>query len=433
LKYINRQIDAQFEIQRGQPSQDLAKALAVSKRIELSYPLVENGRPLTPPPGGFSELLILFPTTFAAEVAPPYVIIRVRTLPPKPWPFTVGGLLLWLTTDESAGCFDRGITGKGPKALEHIDLQRKDEFSEDILREAIAVFRALQVKIRDIMWCAGFWRITIPNNTDLKVLPWVIANQVCFYKFQSEDPDPDPSALRSKVPQDVEYDDTLYATTSNALLRPGIMVSSSIRVVTKDGKTEETFKTTTSGILVVDRHGQPFITVATHGFEDDGLVYHRNPVKGLVIGKIVDQLPGTDISIVKLNSGLRYVNETFGTKDNPDGIKTNGISPCYPPHLRVFDLIAMDNPFSGSCNGLVLALGAKIPWEEDRDFVMHKWCIFENGNEPVDGSCGSLILDSDRKVVGFFRFKNNSVDCWCVSAMELRTFGYKICGREQQF
>jgi len=152
----DRQIDAQFEIQLEQPNQDLAKAIAVSKQIELSYPLVENGRPMTPPFGDFSELLRLFLTTFAAEVVPPYVIIRARTLPPKPWPFIVGRLLLWLTTDEFADCFDRGRSGKGPKALEHIDLQRKDEFSEDILREAIAVFRALQVKIRDIIWCAGF-------------------------------------------------------------------------------------------------------------------------------------------------------------------------------------------------------------------------------------------------------------------------------------
>jgi hypothetical protein len=430
----NQHIDAQFEVELGQLSQNLANALTVSKRIELSYSLVENGRPTTPPRGDFSELLKLFPTTFAAEVAPPYVIIRVRTLPPKPWPFTVGGLPLWLTTDEFADCFDRGRTGKGRKALENIDLQRKEEFSEDILREVIAVFRDLQVKIRDIMWCPGFWRITIPDDADLKVLPSFVAHQVCFYKFQSEDPDPGPSALGAKVPQGVKYDDTLYATTPNALLRPGIMVSSSIRLVETDGKTEETFKITTSGILVVDRHGQLFITVATHGFEDDGLVYHPTPVKGSVIGRIVDRLPGTDISIVKLNSGLRYVNETFGTTDNPGGIRASGISPCYPPHLRAYDLITMDNPFSGSCHGFVLGLGGIIPEEGDKDYVLHEWQIFENGNEPVDGSCGSPILNSDGEVVGLFRSKKESSNhCLGVSAMELRTFGYEICAGEQQF
>jgi hypothetical protein len=84
--------------------------------------------------------LSLFPTTFAAEVVPPYVIIRVETLPPKPWPFTVSGLPLWLTTDKCAECFDRDRTGKAGKALEYINLQCKNEFSEDILREAAQYF-----------------------------------------------------------------------------------------------------------------------------------------------------------------------------------------------------------------------------------------------------------------------------------------------------
>jgi hypothetical protein len=60
--------------------------------------------------------------------------------------------------------------------------------------------------------------ITRPDDANLNALPCTIACQVCFYEFQSEDPDPDQSALRSKIPQGVEYDDTLYAMTPNALL-----------------------------------------------------------------------------------------------------------------------------------------------------------------------------------------------------------------------
>jgi hypothetical protein len=56
------------------------------------------------------------------------------------------------------------------------------------------------------------------------------------------------------------------------------------------------------------------------------------------------------------------------------------------------------------------------------------------GDEPVDGSCGSPILNSDGEVVGLFRFKKeDSHHCLGVSAMELRTFGYEICAGEQQF
>jgi hypothetical protein len=94
----------------------------------------------------------------------------------------------------------------------------------------------------------------------------------------------------------------------------------------------------------------------------------------------------------------------------------------------------MDNPFSGSCDGNVLELGAIIPEEGDRDYIPHQWYIFENGDEPANGSCGSPILDSNGKAVVLFRFKKtNSLQCLGVSAMELRTFGYEICDGEQQF
>ena len=418
---------------RGSP--DLRGTLRVSKRIELDYSLVENGRATTPPSGDFSALLNLFPNTFAAEVFPPFLVIRVRTLPPRPWPFTVAGLPVRFTTDEWAGCFDHGKGGKGRKILEQFDLQNRNDFSDQILKQTVEELRKLNVKVRDVLWFAGFWQITVPDGTDLNDVPSFIASHRAFYKFVSEVPDPDPSALRSRVPQGIQFDDSLYVNSPDALLRPGIMLSSSIRTVSKHGKNEEVFKTTSSGILVVNRHGEMFITVATHGFEEDGLVYHPDPHKGMVIGKIVQNLPGTDISLAKLNAGLRYTNETFGTKENPGGVRINGISPGYPPHLRNFDSISMDNPFSGNCEGTVLALGARVPEEENTDFVRHEWYLLEkNGDEPIDGGCGCPILDSDGRVVGLFRFKlADSHECVAVSAMELRRFDYEICGGEQTF
>jgi len=44
------------------------------------------------------------------------------------------------------------------------------------------------------------------------------------------------------------------------------------------------YKKTTSSILVINKDGEPFITVTTHSFEADGLVYHLNPISGSVIG-----------------------------------------------------------------------------------------------------------------------------------------------------
>ncbi|KAL2041234.1 hypothetical protein N7G274_006179 [Stereocaulon virgatum] len=245
----------------------------------------------------------------------------------------------------------------------------------------------------------------------------------------SEAPYPDPSALKSKLPQGVEYDDTVYMTASNRFLRLGIMLSSLVCTIVKNGRKEDSIKATTSGVLVANQEGQIIITVATHGFEDDGLVEHPNPHKGTVIGRIIESLPGTDISIASLNPGLRYVNETFGTYAEPDAIRISEISPAHPPHLRVYDALSMNNPFSGSCEGVIVVLGAVIPEEGDKDCVAHTWNLFENGDEHVDGSCGSPILTDEGKVVELFRFKvANSDLCLSVSALELREYGYGICG-----
>jgi hypothetical protein len=318
--------------------------------------------------------------------------------------------------------------------LQMFDLKGGDQLSEDVLEQSLGVFQARGVKIHEIFCFDYFWRIVIPDATDLKHVPRVLAGQACVYKFKSEVLDPDPSALRAKVPQGVDFDDSNYVTTLDALLRPGIMLTSSLHTIAENGEMIDVYKKTTSGILVVNKDGHPFITVATHGFEADGLVYHPNPVTGSVIGRIIEHLPGTDISVMKLNTGLRYTNHTFGSEVNPDGTEASGISPGYPPHLRGYDSVTMDNPYSGFSEGSMLATGYKCPDGGRTEYVLHSWNIFENGSEPVDGSCGSPILDGQGMVVGLFRFKVGETNaCLAVSATELRSFGFEICGGEQQF
>lgn len=435
------QADTQFEIQLAlhEPSPDLARVVATSKRIELTYRLVgDDGNALGPPEGDWSEVAGIFkrafPTVLAVELSTPYLIVRFAELPPSPWPFTAGGLPLRFTDSEHGGHFNPGVLGKGKKELQTIDLRWGDKLSEPVFKQALAVIQAQGIKVYEIFCFDGYWSIVIPDNTDLKRVPRVLAGQACCYRFESEILDSDQAALRAKVPKGFDFDDTNYVTTPDALLRPGIMVTSSVWTAIDNEQSVDMYKKTTSGILVVNKDGEPFITVATHGFEADGLVYHPNPITGSVIGRIVKHLPGTDISIVKLNSGLRYTNHTFGSEINPDGIKTSGISPGYPPHLQRYDILSMDNPYSGYAEGTVLASGFKVAGEGETDYVYHTWNIFENGSEPVDGSCGGPILDEQGMVVGLFRFKmRGDQGCLAVSAMELRRFGYEICGVEQQF
>lgn len=430
---IDNQIVSHFDIKLGEQSKAttaLHEALATSKRIELDHPFVENGRICGPI--NLNDLLHLFPTTRGVNVGS-FVTFWVQTLPPKPWLLSIGGLPVHFSTSKHDSCFDPGESAKGPRILNHINLQSQRYFSYDILREVVDALQGIKtIKLISVFWLTGIWQITIAERVDRKVLPSFICSNAAFYKFASEIAYPDPSVLREKAPQGTEFDNSLYVTSLNALLRPGIILgSSAVRGV---GDSKLCYKQTSSGILVKDQQGSLFITVASHGFEDDGLVYHPDPDTGVIIGKIVKDLPGTGISLAKLNPGLRYVNETFRTSGHPLGIQVDGISPGHSPQLRSFDTISMNNPFSGDCGGLVFGLGCIIPEDSDHDYVQHQWIILEDGDEPVDKSCGSPIIDANGQVVGLFRYKMpNSRDCFAVSAQTLWDYGYEICVGEHTF
>jgi len=54
----------------------------------------------------------------------------------------------------------------------------------------------------------------------------------------------------------------------------------------------------------------------------------------------------------------------------------------------VGDLFDMDNPFNGSCAGIVVGVNCFF---EDAEFHKHGWQIFERGTKPYAGSYGSAI------------------------------------------
>ena len=400
--------------------------LAQSKGVQLPYSLVENGRVTGPPNGDYSLLLKLFPTTFGVELSPPHLIIRLKTLPPKPWPLTIGGLPVQFTTENLGDSFSRGRLGRGASIITDLDFSEVGGCDFETVGKVVRAFKNMNIKIRDIFWFSGFWQITITEGTDIKDVPHRIAGSPAFYQTPSDVPYPSPATFKGQPPAGVQFDDTNYATAPNALLRPGIILSSSLR--------GDNHKSTTSGILVADQDGQTFITVATHGFEADGLIWHPTPRTGSVIGRIVRSLSGTGISIARLSPVLSYINESFETPAQPNGVKYSGFSPDYHPHLKHYQAVSTNNPFSGSSEGLVMALGATIVDEGPLEYVGHELICFENGDEQTDGSCGCPIADGKGNIVGLFRFKLKDSDtCFSVSVRTLRDYGYEICGGQQVF
>lgn len=432
----NKSLDAEFDAPLGNLSESLQRAVASSKRVELTFSLIGDGQWTTPPSwDSFQELKSLFPTTFEVEVIPPILLIRVRVLPPKPWPMTVAGMPLRLTTDPDEECFKRGMVGRGGKELIDIDL-RQDQFTAQILESAIRVFTdKLKIAVKWVFWLGAIWIITVPAGTDIKVVPRTIGHHVCHYQWALQTVDTGEAALEAITPEGVIFDISRYDDMPDALLRPGIMVSSSVsNVHAEDGTTTASYKSATSGILVADKNGEPFVTVASHCFNQDGDVYHPKPNTGTIIGKVLNTLGDTDLSIVRLKKGLRYTNETFGAP-NRRASKITGINPGMSPHLRIGDELTMENPFSGFCEATYMGPGGSVEGiGKDTKIVKHVWLEIENGGEPINGSCGSAILDDEGRVVSFFRFlKSDGQTGIGVAADHLREYGYEICSGVHTF
>lgn len=226
------------------------------------------------------------------------------------------------------------------------------------------------------------------------------------------------AACRNTEPAGTVWDEAFYET-----LQPGIMLSSG-------GISNELL--TTSGIVVEDEFGYKYLTVASHGFPlGKDMVYHPNR-SGVFLGRVHDRPSDTDIALLRLTTSQVYRNETFGAKlsdgttVNPQKIRRIN----NPFMMRRYDKVSMNNPFSGHCVGVYLGIEkGKVPSDEnvlEDKWVTNEWSYFGNaGDEPMEGSCGSPVLDEEGNVVSFFRFlKPNG---WAVgmAASTLETWGYK--------
>ena len=147
----------------------------------------------------------------------------------------------------------------------------------------LAVIQAQGIKVHEIFCFDNYWSIVIADNMDLEHVPRALVGQACCYRFESEICNSDYVTLQTKVPKGINFNNTNYYTIPDALLRPSIVVISLVLITTDNGQLINMYKKITSGILVVNKDGEPFTIVVTHGFEADGLVYHPNPIMGSVI------------------------------------------------------------------------------------------------------------------------------------------------------
>lgn len=364
-----------------------------------------------PPPREFQVLGSLLPTHSGIGVLGPFLVLNVDHLPTKPWPLSVAGLPLFITTATHARPWALGRPGNPRhRVLEHHDGYRTRD--RCLYEAVINYFEEEQISISEVVWFFGCWRITLSGASEHPAaLPGKICRTTIFYLVEANDR-PVDAAFRGKIPARARFDDTPYSP-----LRPGIMVASKSRL-------------TTSGVFVKNGRDDVFMTVASHGFpDDDTAVYHPN-INASPVGEIDHRLGDTDIALMKLDNGALFENSSFQSNVEPNGVKLKGIRD--PFEMKMFDMVSMDTPFVGSIDGqfLTVVMRSMPTTSQQPQWVTQTWAWFgqDPSSMPAEGSCGSAIWDEDGYVVSFFRYYVDEDHSGIgVGAHELVRNGYSLC------
>lgn len=90
-------------------------AFQSTTHVKLGFSLYNNGVQINPNKEQVNAILDLFPTAFNLSIQNPLIVVTCLQLPPKPWPLTVAGMPLYLTTDSKTIPLKLGLGARGPK------------------------------------------------------------------------------------------------------------------------------------------------------------------------------------------------------------------------------------------------------------------------------------------------------------------------------
>jgi hypothetical protein len=378
------------------------------RHLTFDFTLLDENRiPRNPTADEFETIIKILPPHTGIGVHVPFLVVFCAELPRKPWPLSVAGLPLFLTTDFFGPWFFGRSARIRYRALENFDARSNTNLM--LYNTVIDFFQKEQIPITGIAWITGCWSVTVAESVDTSVLPGYICQAAAFYisSKDTENVRVIEAAFRNKSPRDDSY----YSP-----LRPGIIVASNTLL-------------TTSGVLVKNQDGDRSMTVSSHGFPvDDTKVYHPD-TKGLEIGNVIHRISDTDIALVKLHDDTTFENQTFQSDDEPEGVLIKNIKD--PFDMRTFDALTMDNAFTGLVDGQFLSVSMqRLPTDQQaqHSWVQQMWAWFgqDSNNLPIAGSCGSPVTDSEGNLVCFFRDLRDDNIGIGVSAQELKKRGYSI-------
>ena len=394
-----------------------------TRHVKLDFELFRDGEQRFPSAEQHRAIMSLFPTCFKLSFSPPFLVVACTKLPAKPWPVTVAGLPLYLTSDGEAFPMDPGISSRGPKAHVDATITRWQTPDLAIFQKLFTLLDSLDAQIHRLQWIGwsflalgakepfADWRHRLPCQINGIYVGYIFGEQTV-----------QENALRRKLPAGRIPDNEAYTD-----LRPGVMVASA------DPESEDHDVMTTSGICLQSPSGKKYLTVAKYGFPGGvgDKVLHPDR-HGRCIAQVSKVFGETDIAIAEL-ADVGYLKETFSAPDAPVKAFRNLVN---IPQLQVGDSIYMDTPYNGRCEGTLMVVDVlRIPSDEpadDVEYAVGTLGYFGNGADTLsDGCCGGVIWNSQYDVIGQFGFQASGTHdfVYCPTFQTLQVLGYTIASK----
>lgn len=133
------------------------KHMEPTVHIDLGFSLVQDGEARVPNEKEQDAILDLFPTCTHLTTRPPFIMVCCQSLSPKPWPATLAGLALYLTSEPNAEPLDIGWSGLGPGLTIDAEIHRTQL---PRLETFIKIFSALDkynTRVTKLQWISGMF------------------------------------------------------------------------------------------------------------------------------------------------------------------------------------------------------------------------------------------------------------------------------------
>ncbi|KIY01857.1 uncharacterized protein Z520_01995 [Fonsecaea multimorphosa CBS 102226] len=371
----------------------------------------------------------IFPGTIGIGSDGWFLYLQVHTLPPKPWPLTVAGLPLYLHQIPGQNPMPRALPVSRKNGSIAEDQNGRDMQDWEPLFHIIkSHFEELRVPITEVMYLGNVVFIVLKyRDTNYNKLPFHAANISCSYLFEDEMGRPSAPHVRrlsDRAPGDLDMNQ--YDT-----LQPGLRVASSYLLDKPDA-----FLATTTGVLLKDRVGNEFMTVAAHGFPSEcgTRVFHAFPSTGRDVGELVMEVSHTDIALVKLRDTETFSNVMFHDELIEQPTQLNKFISA--KKYRRSDSVYLRSPNTGFIEGrFSWSSFQAVPGDDyssKQEWIFTTWSYLgqDSAIKLHGGMCGSTIWDEAGNVLGFFRYapEEGVMKDWCAAtaADELINQGYTL-------